>query len=92
MHLDSTNPSVPHVLEASTHDPHQATSQALNNDEGSTDPLGLTLLTQALQPDKIFDLPMALVKVQQAFQSANQNAERLKDSLETVLQREQGLL
>jgi chromosome segregation ATPase len=27
----------------------------------------MSLLTQALQPDKIFDLPLALVKVQQAF-------------------------
>ena len=27
------------------------------------DPLGMSLLTQALQPDKIFDLPLALVKV-----------------------------
>lgn len=54
--------------------------------------MGLNLLTQALQPDKIFDLPLALVKVQQAFQQANHNAESLKESLELVLQREQSLV
>lgn len=52
----------------------------------------MSLLHQALQPDKIFDLPLALVKVQQAFQQANLNAERLKESLELVMSREQALI
>jgi hypothetical protein len=51
---------MPNVLEESTHHDYQA-----------EDPLGMSLLTQALQPDKIFDLPLALVKVQKAFQQAN---------------------
>jgi hypothetical protein len=46
---------MPNVLEASTS--HEACGGA------SDDPLGMSLLTQALQPDKIFDLPLALVKV-----------------------------
>ena len=62
------------------------------NLEEGMDPLGMSLLTQALQPDKIFDLPLALVRVQRAFQQANQNAEMLKESLEMVLQREQTLI
>jgi hypothetical protein len=45
-----------------------------------------------MQPDKIFDLPLALVKVQQAFQQSNTNAERLKESLELILAREQSLI
>ena len=52
----------------------------------------MSLLTQAMQPDKIFDLPLALVKVQQAFQQSNTNAERLKESLEIILAREQALI
>ena len=51
----------------------------------------MNFLTLAMQPDKIFDLPMALVKVQKAFQNSNQNALKLKESLELVLQREQRL-
>jgi hypothetical protein len=41
-----------------------------------------------MQPDKIFDLPLALVKVQKAFQQSNKNAMKLKESLEIVLLRE----
>ena len=37
-----------------------------NGDGGGDEDMGF--LTQAMQPDKIFDLPMALVKVQKAFQ------------------------
>ncbi len=33
------------------------------SDKQQPDPLGMSLLTQAMQPDKIFDLPLALVKV-----------------------------
>jgi hypothetical protein len=62
------------------------------SDKYQQDPLGMSLLTQAMQPDKIFDLPLALVKVQQAFQQSNTNAERLKESLELILAREQSLI
>ena len=48
----------------------------------------INYLSSALQPDKVFDLPMAMIKVQKAFQQSNKNAMRLKESLELVLQRE----
>eukprot|EP00347_Sterkiella_histriomuscorum_P018250 403346225 len=52
----------------------------------------INFLSQAMQPDKIFDLPMALHKVQKAFQNSNQNALKLKETLEFVLQREQKVI
>lgn len=45
----------------------------------------INFLQHAMQPDKIFDLPMALCKVQKAFQNSNQNAIKLKEALEFVL-------
>ena len=51
----------------------------------------ITFLSQAMNPDKIFDLPLALVKIQTAFQKSNSNAMKLKESLELVLEREREL-
>lgn len=50
--------------ETQTSMPLSPTSELMDDN----DPLGMSLLTQAMQPDKIFDLPLALVRVQQAFQ------------------------
>jgi hypothetical protein len=48
----------------------------------------MNFLNMAMNPDKIFDLPMALIKIQKAFQKSNSNAMKLKESLEIVLIRE----